>query len=224
MDDRDEQEKRLLEDLHYIKEAVKKNSGIIREIAHSGHYRFLFMYVGLIAVFFCIFLEMLSKAYGNFASFPAFVKILLVACLVFAFVSLTVYKIFIINRQAKRIDTTISFFYIFRTFYANTTTHVLIPVVLAGTAASIVLGIYGAPFYILPVISISVGILANLMFAQFRFIEYLVFGYWIILSGILNIVFPQLSGFLWAAITYGGGTLAFVVGSLFARPSVRKQR
>jgi len=91
-----------------------------------------------------------------------------------------------------------------------------IPLVILTVLISVYSATHGSAYYIVPTISIGLGLLYNFFGSMTEIRQWLISGYWFLGSGILSLVFPMPTPIA-VSVSLGCGLLLFSVLSYFSR-------
>jgi len=98
-----------------------------------------------------------------------------------------------------------------RILKSSTVLHLFLPVMALITVLSALLISAGQASYCVAVWAIGFGILWNSLGTGFALTEYLVFGYWMLVTGTLSLLIGGIHPLLWIAVIFGFGFTAFAV-------------
>jgi len=207
--DREDRIARLAEDLEQVRSAVNRSSTVLREVMGPTHYRGLLLYAGGASIVLCLAFHFVIQAHGGFAPAPAWLRAVLVIATVAALLGGGVAKMLTVGRAARAVDRRLTVLAFFRRYYGPMVVHLYPPLVLTLLGVCAWLLATGRGFYVVGTIGLFSGTLLNLLGAAFRQTEYLVFGYWLLLSGAASFFVPGLTAVLWFAVLFGLGCLVF---------------
>ena len=202
---------RLIEDMEYIKEAVKRNRPLFREIFAARNFRAMSLLFGVGVIVLSLSFQLFIGRFGSFAAVPVGIKAGLFAAVAAAAAWGGLMKIIAILRPLNRIDPRLRFAAVFREFFITAIFHVYIPVLLIGLAISVYLGLTAKGYYIIGTIGLTMGVLLNMLGSSIRTSAYYVLGYWLIAAAALSFFFTGISGGVWCALIFGGAFIAFVL-------------
>lgn len=214
----EQQIEQLLEDISLIKSVINKNRPLLEQVLMPARFRFLFLAIGLSIVAFCLAVYFLGMRYGGYAGIPGIMKKLLIGCMTADAVFLIVLRCtgalgFLIKSEENpplrgSLDA----------FFSSRLIHVFIPLVVL----TILLGIYaasrGGAYYIVPTISIGLGLLTNGFGSMTEIRQWLISGYWFLGTGILTLEFPMPTPIA-VVVSLGCGLLLFSLLSYFSAAS-----
>ena len=202
-----EQIDRLAEDISFVKKAIEKNSSILNQIDFRSSLRLTVLLSGISVLFFCGLFHLLIKHFGGFAAIPASQKAIAFCAIALDGVVLGVLKNTGVLKSARTFEPGISLFRLMREYYSGKMYHHFIPTGLVLLFACIFAWKTGNARLIIPFISIGVGLLYNTFNTFLRIDEFLIFGYWFIVTGCILVVFNTVSALLGLCLTLGCGLL-----------------
>jgi hypothetical protein len=94
-------------------------------------------------------------------------------------------------------------------FFGPTSIHTTGAMVVAIAAAVAFAVASGSPWHALPAVGIVVGLWMNSLGSQLRVGEYVVAGWWAVLSGAAGLFLVERAPFLWVLAIFGGMFYAF---------------
>ncbi|MBW1944828.1 MAG: hypothetical protein JRJ51_18620 [Deltaproteobacteria bacterium] len=207
---------KLLEDISFIKAVISKNRPLLEEVLMPARFRLLFLVVGLSIVIFCSVFHFLIGLYGSYEGIPALFKNIVYLVLLADFVFLLVLRYTRILRFLVKADENRDLRGALDGFFSSRLIHVFIPLVILTVLLSVYSATRGSAYYIVPTISIGLGLLYNFFGSMTEIRQWLISGYWFLGSGILSLVFPMPTPIA-ISLSLGCGLLLFSVLSYFSR-------
>ena len=200
---------KLMDDIKTIKSTLDESGSLLRRLFLPAPLRLVGIIGGLSVIFFCLAFYFLNARYGSHAGIPVGIKYTLY-CLLFAdWILMAVLKNKKIIRSMKVVDPSYSLFDVFKYLHSGRMLHMYLPVVIIIFTLS-GLAVYNNNLeHIIPILSIGVGIMYNYMGLILRIKEYLISGYWMILTGLLAAVFTSVSPLIDCSVSFGIGLLLF---------------
>jgi hypothetical protein len=207
---------RLARDIDELKLAVKRNDPLLREVLSTKGWALLGLGGGLGVTLFALPAHVLTVAYGSFGAVPAAWRAAIWAALTLALVGGGVWKMVLISKRIGEIDAASTLGEIMDSFFGATSIHVTMGMIV-GIAVACAFSIWvGSPWYSLPSSAVLVGVWMNSVGAQTRVKEYILAGWWAILSGSAALFFVEAAPFLAVFVIYGGMFYAFALAVLLA--------
>lgn len=203
----DQQIERMLEDIASIKTVVNRNRPILNQILLPGHFRFFSLIAGVSIVGFALAFFFLIGRYGSYAEIPIDIKSALHALIVLDWLFLAFLKWSRWGKGLLRIDRRFTLWRALEELFSFRIVHVYLPL----TGVMVLLCVFLAhqnAYYIIPTISIFCGLMYNFIGVITELRQWLLPGYWFLLTGSLFFIGP-ISAPLAIAISLGGGNLIF---------------
>ncbi|MBU2510353.1 hypothetical protein KJ966_03410 [bacterium] len=203
------QVEKLLEDVASIKSAIDSNRPLIKQLLLPIHFRIISLIAGMAFIVLSSLYYFLLNQYGDYSGIPIMIRTILIAIIAVLYIALIVLKRVLWVKSVKKIDQQITFGQLVKSFYRFQLIHVWIPIILLLLFVSIYLYLMDGQQYIVPIIAIGVGIIYNSIGSVTRIKQYIITGYWLIITGILPLLFPTVSALIYLALSMGCGLLLF---------------
>ncbi len=211
------QVEQLLKDIQSIKSVINKNRPVLQEVLDLIHFRLLMFLFGISIIGFALLVFFLSAGFGTFNSIPPVLRYALYLVMVGDAVFLQIFKQRTYLKAIKEIDPRLTLRWWLKELFSHRIMHLYIPIGILIAVFSIHFSLRGIPYFIIPMLSIAMGLLLN-MGALIHIRHSLISGYWFLLTGILTIIFPMIPGPIALCITIGCGSLLVSgIGFLGAR-------
>jgi hypothetical protein len=209
---------KLLEDISSIKSVINKNKPLLQQILNPAHSRLFTLLAAISIIGFASLIFLLMQHYGSFSSIPRTTRYIIFAAMAADWVFMQILKRRTFLNTGKRIDPTFTIGRLLKEFFTYRIAHVYVPVMLL-IIFLIVYFIYeNIPYYIVPAVSIGVGFLYNFIGSFTEIRQYLILGYWFLITGVGVIIFNSIPAPISLSITLGCGLLIFsALGCLSAR-------
>jgi len=208
---------KLLEDISSIKTVINRNRPLMQRLLHPARLRLFFLMMGLNLIAICLVLFFLIQHYGYFAAIPypgrGFIYIVLAVDLIL----IQLYKRRVFLSSARKIDPKLTIMGILKELFTFRIVHVYAPIVVLVTLFSFYFGHHRVPYYIIPTISIGVGLLYNCIGSLIDIRQYLLFGYWTLVTGVLAVLYPVVPALIVLAVSIGGGMLLMSLSGFFSK-------
>jgi|WetSurMetagenome_2_1015567.scaffolds.fasta_scaffold00061_29 hypothetical protein len=202
-----EQLEQLARDIAFVKKAIEKNSSILNRIDFRGSLRLTVLLSALSIFLFCGIFQLLDAHFGGFWAVPAYLKAIVFCAIALDITVLGILKNMGVLKSARSLDPGMSLFHLIREYYSARMYHHFIPTGLVLLFACIFAWETGHARLLIPFISIGVGLLYNTFNTFLRIDEFLIFGYWFIVTGCILVVFNSVSPLLGLSLTLGCGLL-----------------
>ena len=211
---------KLLEDISFIKNAISRNSPLLQEVFMPARFRILFLAVGLSIVIFSLAFYFLTGLYGGYGKIPVLYKVIVYLALLSDFIFLVVLRWTRIlgfraeeNRDIRgSLDT----------FFSSRLIHVFIPLVAITLLISIYSATRGNAYYIVPTLSVGMGLLYNFFGSMTGIRQWLISGYWFMGTGILTLLWTMPTPIA-VLVSMGCGLLVFALLSYFAAAATTEE-
>jgi hypothetical protein len=202
---------RLEKDLREIKRTLDRNKSILRVLFEKS-FRFLPLlgFSGLASALISVSYYIALRTFGSPGEIPAAFHWVLGTLIAVSLAVVSVLKLFVFVREAKKLDDERSSYVILLVLLKSSTMlHVFLPVMaLIVTLSLFLISLDLAP-YCVAVWAIGCGIIWNAIGAEFSLIEYIIFGYWLLLTGTLSIFVTGIHPLLWIGAIFGLGFTCF---------------
>lgn len=207
----DRQLQKLLDDIASIKSVISENHQIIKQLLLPIHFR-------VISFLAAIFIIGLSAAYyyfllihGSYYQIPKDIRIFLLIVIGISYLTVVSLKRILWIKSVHKINKEITFGQLVKNIYSYQLFHVWIPIFALMIYLIVHLCLVDAEYYIVGVASIGMGIIYNSIGGFTRIWQYLVTGYWLIVTGLLSLLFDDISPFVWLAVSPGLGFFIFAL-------------
>jgi hypothetical protein len=198
---------KVLEDISSIKTVINRNKPLLQQLLHPARLRLFFLLVGLNLIAICLVLFFLIQHYGFFAAIPKSGRFGIYAALAVNMVLIQIFKRRVFLSSAQKIDPKLTLMGILKEIFTFRIIHVYVPIVVLVTLLGFYFAHHRIPYYIVPTISIGVGLLYNFIGGIIDIRHYLIFGYWTLVTGVLAILFSVAPALIVLAVSIGGGML-----------------
>lgn len=209
---------KLLEDISSIKSVINKNKPLLQQVLNPAHFRLFTLLAAISVIGFALLIYFLMQHYGSFSDIPRAARYVIFAAMAADWVFMQYLKRRTFLTTGKRIDPTFTIGRLLKEFFTYRIAHVYVPVMVL-IIFLIVYFIYkNIPYYIVPAVSIGIGFLYNFIGSFTEIRQYLILGYWFLITGVGVIVFNNIPAPISLSITLGCGLLIFsALGCLSAR-------
>lgn len=209
----------LLRDLEVIKEATKRNRVVLREVYSPERLRFFMLYFATAVVLVSLLFQYCIDLYGSYAALPPVVRLLLYVVIVVMGLSIAVLKWVSIGRSAKSVDSKLSMWAILRDHMRSFIVHIYLPFFLLTLGCAYFVAATGHGAAIVGILAIFMALVMNYVGITVGLADYLAFGYWLLVTGVLSLLLPAVAAGIWIAICFGGGAYFLLIAA-----AVRKRR
>ncbi|MBU3914923.1 hypothetical protein KKA14_05250, partial [bacterium] len=189
-----EQIEKLLEDVSSIKQAINKNRSVLRHILLPRHYRLLSFLLGIIIIFHSAIYYFLVEHYGSYGLIPDGIKNVWYSVIAITWALLAFLKIYKLEKSLSKIDKKYSLSRTLFELFSFRIVHIYVPIMATLIAFIVHFANNELSYYIIPAISISFGILYNVLGAMTEIKQYLISGYWMVFIGVIAVIYTSISG------------------------------
>jgi len=209
---------KLLEDISSIKNVINRNKPLLQQVLNPAHFRLFTLLAAISVIGFAMLFFFLMQHYGSFSSIPRLTRYVIFAAMTADFFFMQILKRRTFLKTGKRIDPTFTFGRLLKEFFTDRIAHVYVPIM----GLIIYLSIYfinkNIPYYIVPAGSIGIGLLYNFIGSLTDIRQYLIVGYWFLITGTGVLIFNNIAVPISISITFGCGLLIFsALGCLSVR-------
>ncbi len=198
--------------LRDLRTAIKTNSPLLHIVASSRLYPILGLVFGVLASGYSIMMHILTTASDT--AEPGFQPASLTwIFLVFLLVCGGVVKVFYTNRLIRNLKNA-SFGALLKTIYGGRISGFLLSAALTITAAIVFLVRMNHPWYIVPVAAIFTSFVVQVMNFLIELAEYSIFGFSVLIFGLVSLFVIDTWPWLCVALTFGGSFLVFGIAGL----------
>jgi hypothetical protein len=211
---------KLLEDISSIKTVINRNKPILQLLLHPARLRLFFLVVGLNLIAVCLVLFFLIQHYGYFAAIPYPGRGIIYMVLAVDVILIQVFKRRVFLSSAQKIDpklTLLTLMGVLKEIFSFRIIHVYVPIMVLVILFGFYFGLHQIPYYIVPTISIGVGLLYNFIGSIIDIRQYLLFGYWTLVTGVLAVLYPVVPALIVLAVSIGGGMLLMSLSGFFSK-------
>lgn len=214
---------KIIQDIGVMKKAVQKNRLILQQIAFTKTMQLTSVFTSFAIIGLTLIHMLLSSHYGDFGHAPLWIRILFFASLIISFFTCSLLKTSGILREAKHIDPAVSIFKVMKEVYSHRIAHTEMAIWFLIIFLSIVSVIRGNALYVIPIISIGVGLSFLLYWVLFRVKVFLVDGYWLLLSSCIVILYPAIGPHVGLILTLGTAMIIFAVSATLGQPKTNSR-
>jgi hypothetical protein len=207
---------KLLEDISSIKTVINRNTPMLQRLLHPARLRLFFLVVGLNLIVFCLVIFFVIQHHGYFNAIPAKWRTVIWGSLLLDLFFIQVFKRRVFLSSAHKIDPKLTIMGILKEFFTSQIIHVYVPIVVLMFIFGFYFGHHRIPYFVIPTISIGIGLLYNCVGSIFNLRQYLLFGYWTLATGVLAILFPVAHTLIVLAVSIGGGMLLMSLSGFFS--------
>jgi uncharacterized membrane protein YwzB len=200
---------KLIGDIETIKSVISENQPILKQLLLPMHFRVISYLVGIGTITISMAYFFLLRQYGGYDAIPQAARISLLVVIICLAVTIWILKGVLWFKSVHAVNKELRFGQMLKTLYSGQILHTWIPIVfLLGT--SIAYCIYAGQIrFIVPALCFGVGIIYNMIGGMIRIRQYLLTGYWLIITGVCAVIFANICSLIWLALSLGVGMLLF---------------
>ncbi|MFC1822070.1 hypothetical protein ACFL9T_05135 [Thermodesulfobacteriota bacterium] len=207
---------KLLEDISSIKSVINRNKPLLQQVLIPEQHRLLASIGGLSIIFFSMFIYFLMDHFGSFGDIPRTIRYILYGAIAADFIFIQIIKRSSLLASAKKYDQSITYWQLFKEFLTIRIIHIYIPLLLLMIFLIIYFIYQNAAYYIVPTLSIGAGLLYNFIGCITEIRQYLLFGYWLLITGTCTIILSFIPALVAVSVIFGIGWFIFAFsGALF---------
>jgi len=205
----DKQLDKMVADIASIKSVIDKNQGLFQDMLLPQHFRVFSFFMGIAVIVFSMTIFFLQIRYGSWVAAPQAAKAIVYGALVVCWIVAAFLKWSRWGRGLMKINRAYTLTRAVEQFFSFRIVHVYMPLVGIGLILSFYLYHNNLAYYIICAISILMGLIYNFLgsFAGSR--QWLVGGYWLMLSGLCLLLLDPIPAPIAVAMSPGCGLLAF---------------
>jgi hypothetical protein len=206
---KEEQIEKLLEDIASIQAVIKNNRSILRQIFLTSPFRLFFLILGLTVILYSALFYFFVLYFGDFDAIPGFYKSLYYGLLFVTWLAFVLMKYITWLRTLRKIDSKYTLKRALKEVLTPKSIHILLPVTFVMIFLIIYLIFNEAYRFIVPAISIAIGLSYNFFGSITDIKPYLVVGYWLLITGTLIIAIGTIPIPIALAASIGCGHVLF---------------
>lgn len=204
----------LKADLHAVREALDRHSGLLRQVTASGFLALLSLPYGILALAFGVGSQIILGGKKG-SELPEWWGLVFWGLFLALLAAGGVLKIRAFKRRAAELDAEL--WSVYRAFFDPESLHLVLASLLCLAGVSVFALVSGHPWYIVPAFSCWYGIYFLALSGSIRRLEYLAAGWYGLVAGTLSLFSLETAPFLWLGLTFGGVLLLFGVLGLLER-------
>jgi hypothetical protein len=223
MDDMNEELDMLKRDINSIKSAIRKNNPMLRELLAPADYKVMCLVYGLFSTVLGIAIQFLVWKYGSFEALPQAWRAAFWLSFAFIILGTGIYKLSIYRRRAREIGTPNSLWGILKLLNTGAFLHIYLSVLSLIIGFTIVFFASGTPWLSVAAWAIGVGLILAPLGVIAAIPEYLVMGYWYMVTGFAVSIVIGVAPYMLAGIEFGVGLLLFALFTTIHERGLKKR-
>ncbi len=209
----EKQVEKLLGDIATIKSVIKENQPIMRQLMLPIHFRVISYISGIGIIVISLAYYFLLNQYGSYPLIPEGIRTFLLVVIGVLVLTVWILKGVLWVRSVHTVNKELSFGQMLKNLYSDQLLHTWIPTSVLMVFFVAYFNYKGTPQHIIPIVAFGVGFIYNLIGGMTRIWQYLLTGYWLIITGVLSLVFSNMSSLIWLVLSLGLGLLIFGIVS-----------
>ena len=205
----DSQIEKLMEDISLIKSAISRNKNVTRMILLPTHFKLLYLVSGISIIGFSLIFYLLLEHYGNYTAIPGNSKNLVIGLIFLVWVLVVFIKYYKWGDSLSKIDERYDLEYGFGRMFSFPVVHVTFPLLILIVVICVFCFKHDLAYYIIPAVSIGMGLLHNFYGSVTNLWQWIASGYWFLATGLFFLVFGPVSVPFAVSISLGCGSILF---------------
>ncbi len=205
----EKQVEKLLGDIATIKSVIKENQPIVRQLLLPIHFRVISYISGIGIIVICLAYYFLINQYGAYSLIPEGIRTFLLVVIGALVLTVWILKGVLWVKSVHTVNKELSFGQMIKYLFSDQLLHTWIPTSVLMVFFVAFFYYKGNPHYIIPIVAFGVGFIYNLIGGMTQAWQYLLTGYWLIITGVLSLVFCNMSSLIWLSLSLGLGMLIF---------------
>lgn len=202
-----EQIAELMDDIKFISASIRKNTGLIRQISLPQTLRMTALFTGIATIMLCFAYYAMAWYYGNHTAAPIALRTSLYCLTGLALCAAIVIKNLNFIHSAQKIDPHISFKHIVRALHEGWYPFYFLPVIVTMVALVGLVIIRERFEYIVPIVSVSYGLMFNSFGVTLRSPSIIIVSHWLVITGLITLFTPWIPPLISLAYSVGLGML-----------------
>jgi len=208
----------LRRDIDDLKRAVKKADPFLRSVVALRSLAILSIPLGALVLAFCLACHFLVQSYSSLAAVPQAWKQAFWIALALVVVGGSAVKWLILGRRAAQIERGATVITAVKAVYSGGWLNLNLPITLCIVVVGLFSGLIGHPWYIAAEVSVFMGLICNSFAVAFDRREYLLTGWYAVISGLVSIFFIESAPFIWLAVVWSGLFFVYAASGIYYLP------
>lgn len=219
----DKQLSSLMDDIKYIRGAIQKNAGVIRQMELSRSLRIVSFMASAVIFLFSYLFHLLDVRYGDFSQAPGLVQTAILVGIGICFLAVGLVKNLRVLRSARDVQPGISFSALLKEFNSRNMWTAYLITNLA-TVVGIIKAVQADLLWIItPIAGVAYGILMAIAMSSYKLKEFSIAAWWTSGVAMVLMFIGPVSIPLQVSATFGFGFLVLGVGSFLPTGEGRLQ-
>jgi hypothetical protein len=207
----------MLRELQFIKEAVKKNSSILKYISLTEGTKTIALATGAAIVVICLTFLLVIEYYGSYQASPPVFKIIIYTVIALSIAGIGWLKSKLFLKLARRHKKDMNLIMLLREVYTRTLLMIMIPILMTIAVLCIYFAIHGLSYLIAPIITILLALLMISIIAVLNIKDFLLCFEWLLISGFISLfIADRVSPLIIVIFTFGIGMFVLYISASIA--------
>jgi hypothetical protein len=202
---------KLLDDIASIKGVIADNKPLIRQMLLPIHFRIITLLAGISIIGLSALYYFLLDQYGSYDLIPSSMRKISLGLVVFAYLTVVVLKRVLWIKSLQKIDSSYTFGKLLKSIYSYQLLHIWTPLMIGTVLLSFYFYYIEQPRFIVTAVAFGLGLVYNSIGSLTRITQYMIVGYWMIVSSVLPLLFVDVSALIFLALSLGCPMLIFVL-------------
>ena len=207
----DKQIDQLIEEISSIKSIINKNKSLLRQVLLPAHFRMLALFSGFSIILFSMIFYYFMNVYGGYSFIPGHIKMIIYGAIVVDWIVLAVMKYSNFMKPLLNIDDRYTIGRLLSEFFSFRIVHVYVPLIVLAICICLYLSHQNNAYYIIPTISITIGLFYNFLGSIIEVKQWLLTGYWLLVTGLIVLLLGSIPAPVAISISMGCGMLLFAI-------------
>lgn len=210
-DTKDKQIDQLIEEITSIKSIINKNKSLLRQVLLPVHFRLLSILSGISIIFFSMVFYYFIDRFGSYSFIPGIIKLTLYIAIMLDIVLLGAMKYVNFMKPLIKINRHYTIGRLMSEFFTFRIVHMYVPLLVLSTCICLYLAHHNSAYYIIPTLSITMGLFYNLIGSIIEVRQWLIAGYWLLITGLGALLLGPMPVPVALSISLGCGLMLFAL-------------
>ena len=199
----------MMDEIQSIKNIIHQKKPVLRIVLHPKHLKIFMLLTGISVSIFSLVFYYLEQRYGNYSLSPALIRQIYVRLA--ALVGATLYVLFFVLwlKSLRKNGGKLTGEDVWSAYFSFRVINLLLPVRLIAVALIMYCIEQDMTYYIIPIISIAIGLQCNFLGCITETRNYIIGGYWYMITAGIIFLSNSIPGSLAVLLSLGCGSLVF---------------
>jgi hypothetical protein len=208
----------LRRDIEGLQRAVRKANPFLRSVVELRVYALLSIPFGAFVLAFCLAAHFLVRSFSSLQALPSVWKTVFWLAFALFLAGAWVLKWLVLGRRAAQVEKGATIFTAVRALYGGGWFHISLPVGLSMFVLGAFALVTGHPWFIVSIFAIGLGLVCNSLGSALERREFLVTGWYALVSGLAALFFLETAPFLCLAAVWAGIFFVYAASGLCYLP------